>query len=64
MQCDSETWFTVQDQQFLKTLLIEIRAKTILFGSYKKKNAKKEDVVYRIGSSSIAQRIKRILPKM
>lgn len=46
MQCDSETWFTVQDQQFLKTLLIEIRAKTILFGSYKKKKMLRKKMLF------------------
>lgn len=40
---DSEIQFMFNDQLFLETLLIEIRAKTISFGSYvKKKNANKE----------------------
>lgn len=40
---DSEIQFMVNDQLFLETLLIEIRAKTISFGIYvKKKNANKE----------------------
>lgn len=39
---DSEIQFMVNDQSFLETLLIEIRAKTISFGSYvKKKNTSK-----------------------
>lgn len=38
---DSEIQFMVNDQSFLETLLIEIRAKTISFGSYvKKKNTR------------------------
>ena len=35
---DSEIQFTINDQLFLETLLMEIRGKTISFASYLRKN--------------------------